>query len=75
MVRLDNEERPEAAVFEKPSSVLFARAGKFGRQWRLEIRRQFRELNCESKNALFRFEKRRRQRRLPFRNVDREAAQ
>ncbi len=75
MVRLDDEERREAPVFEKPGRVLFARGRKHWREWRMEIRRQFRDFNRESENALSRFEKRRCQWCFPFRNVGRQATE
>src|SRR5882672_168377 len=75
MVRLDDEERHEASVLEKPGRVLLARARKFRRERGMEIHRQLRKPDRESENVLPRFEERRCQWRLPFWNADRETAE
>src|SRR2546430_2081894 len=54
MVRLDDEERREAAVFEKPGRILLARARKFRRERGMEIHRQLRKPDRKSENVLSR---------------------
>src|SRR5437588_10957075 len=69
MVRLDDEERREAAIFEKSGRLLLARPWKFGCERRMEIHRQLRQPDRESENAFSRFEKWRRERCFPVRLV------
>src|SRR6266705_6834453 len=74
MVRLDDEERRQAGVSQKPSRLLLDRCRKHRREWRKEIRRQLRNFNGKSANFLSRFQKRRRQRRVSFRRAHRKSA-
>src|SRR5881392_2133361 len=54
MVRLDDEEWCQAAVFEKPGRILFAPPRKFRRERRMEIQRELRKPDRESENVLSR---------------------
>src|SRR5436190_8135034 len=74
MVRLDDEERRQAGVSQKPSRLLLDRSGKHRHERRMEIRRQLRNFNGKLADVLSRFKKWRRQRRVSFRRAHRKSA-